>query len=72
MLFGLGKIGAILVPANYRLAGPEIQFIMADAGVKVFIFSPEYAEMTNSFRRDIPAETFLALTGEPPEWGPVV
>ena len=25
MLFGLGKIGAILVPVNYRLAGPEIQ-----------------------------------------------
>jgi len=26
MLFGLGKIAAILVPINYRLAGPEIEF----------------------------------------------
>ena len=25
LFFGLGKIGAILVPVNYRLAGPEIQ-----------------------------------------------
>ena len=32
MLFGLGKIGAILVPVNYRLAGPEIRVRAARRG----------------------------------------
>jgi len=68
LLFGLGKIGAILVPINYRLAGPEMQFILSDAEAKVFVFGPEYVEIVDSFRNDIPAETFLAISDSPPEW----
>ena len=32
MFYGLGKIGAILVPINYRIAGPEMQYILQDSG----------------------------------------
>ena len=39
MYFGLGKIGATLVPVNYRLAGPEIQYILSDSE-SYAIFAP--------------------------------
>jgi fatty-acyl-CoA synthase len=68
LYFGLGKIGAILVPVNYRLAGPEIQFILSDCEAKVFIFGKEYREIVDSFRKDIPAKHLVAISDEPIEW----
>jgi fatty-acyl-CoA synthase len=68
LLFGLGKIGAIMVPVNYRLAGPEIQFILSDCGPKVFIFGREFQEVTDSIRHDIPPQHLISLSNDPPEW----
>lgn len=68
LLFGLGKIGAIMVPVNYRLAGPEIQYILSDCGSKVFIFGREFQELTDSIRNDIPCRHLISLSDDPPEW----
>jgi len=68
LLFGLGKIGAVLVPINYRLAAPEMSYILNDCGAKVFVLGKEYAETVNSFRREIPAEHLIAIGGTTPEW----
>ncbi|MBW2060982.1 MAG: long-chain fatty acid--CoA ligase [Deltaproteobacteria bacterium] len=68
MLFGLGKIGAILVPVNYRLAGPEIQYILSDCDAKVFVFGREYFEVVDSFRHSIPAKELIAISDTPPQW----
>ena len=68
MLFGLGKIGAILVPVNYRLAGPEVEFILSDCGARVFVFGEDYASTVDSIRRQISAEKFVAISDEVPEW----
>jgi fatty-acyl-CoA synthase len=68
MYFGLGKIGATLVPVNYRLAGPEIQYILSDCESKVLVFGPEYAEVVDSIRNDIPAKELIAISADPPEW----
>ncbi len=68
LYFGLGKIGAILVPINYRLAGPEIQFIISDCGAKVFFFGKEYIEIAESIRSDVQSEEFIAISESPPAW----
>jgi acyl-CoA synthetase (AMP-forming)/AMP-acid ligase II len=68
LYFGLGKIGAILVPVNYRLAGPEIQFILSDCEAKVFVFGKEYKDIVDSFRKDIPSQDLIAISDEPVEW----
>lgn len=68
LYFGLGKIGAILVPVNYRLAGPEIQFILSDCSANIFIFGKEYQEIVDSIRKDIPANHLIAISEEPIEW----
>ena len=38
-LFALGSIGAVFVPLNTRLAGPEVAFHLEDSGSKIFIAS---------------------------------
>ncbi len=68
MFYGLGKIGAILVPINYRLAGPEMEYILSDSGAKVFVFGPEYAEIVNSIRSNVEVERFIALGESVPDW----
>jgi fatty-acyl-CoA synthase len=68
MYFGLGKIGAILVPVNYRLAGPEIQFILSDCSANVFVFGKEYQEVVDSIRNEIPSKELIAITDDPIEW----
>ena len=68
LFFGLGKIGAILVPVNYRLAGPEIQYILSDSGAKVLVFSPEFTATVDSIRKDIPAQVCITISEDPPEW----
>jgi len=62
------KMGAIMVTLNYRLAAPELQYIMEDCGAKVLIFSREFAEVADSFRNDVPAEHYIAIMDGPPEW----
>lgn len=68
MYFGLGKIGAILVPINHRLAGPEIEYILSDCEAKVLVFGKEFAEVVDAIRNDIPARDLIAISDEPPEW----
>jgi acyl-CoA synthetase (AMP-forming)/AMP-acid ligase II len=68
LLFGLGKIGAIMVPVNYRLAPPEIQYILSDSGPKVFVFSPECVDTVDSIRNEIPTKKLIAIMDNPPEW----
>jgi len=68
MLFGLGKIGAILVPVNYRLAGPEIEFILSDSGSRVFVFGKDFTDIVDSIRSRVPAGEFVAISDDAPKW----
>lgn len=47
-LFASGVLGAVYVPLNARLAGPELDFVIRDAGVSVLVFGPEHAETASS------------------------
>jgi fatty-acyl-CoA synthase len=42
LMFAVARLGAIFVPVNYRLAGPEIAYILDDAGVSVLFYGPEF------------------------------
>ena len=68
MYFGLGKIGAILVPINHRLAGPEIVYILSDCEAKVLVFGKEFTEVVDSIRNHIPSKDLIAIFDDPPEW----
>jgi fatty-acyl-CoA synthase len=42
--FACAKIGAIMVPLNFRLAVPELLYIIGDCAPKVLVYSPDFAE----------------------------
>ncbi|MFO8085745.1 MAG: long-chain fatty acid--CoA ligase [Desulfobacterales bacterium] len=68
LYFGLGKIGAILVPINHRLAGPEIEYILDDCQAKVLVFGAELMPVIDSIRERISCEHIVALSDEYPEY----
>ena len=42
--FALAKIGAVVVPLNWRLVPDELEFILKDSGTKSLIFGEEFVE----------------------------
>lgn len=56
-LFACERIGAILVPLNWRLALPELQFIVSDCTPRVIIYQGRFAASVAQL--DIPVELQL-------------
>ncbi len=45
-----GKMGAVTVPINYRLAPGEVEYIVSNAEASALLFEDEYAEVTEHAR----------------------
>jgi fatty-acyl-CoA synthase len=43
LLFAAGKIGAIMVPLNFRLTPSELEYILNDSGATVLIYTSDFA-----------------------------
>jgi acyl-CoA synthetase (AMP-forming)/AMP-acid ligase II len=48
------KIGAVIVPINWRLVGPEIQYIVDNSDTKGFIVGEKFIEGVNGIKGDLP------------------
>lgn len=59
-LFAAGTLGAVFVPLNTRLAGPEIADQLADSGSRVLIYGPQHAEVADG----LAVERLIALDGD--------
>lgn len=55
ILFALSKIGGIMVPLNFRLAAPELEFILNDSEPIMLIYSPEFLSVADELRDKIPS-----------------
>ena len=53
--YGCSKSGVVPVPLNYRLAPPEWQFIVADAGAKLLIAAGDFAAAIDGVRDELPS-----------------
>lgn len=42
--FGCAKLGAVMTPINYRLAPPEVEFIVGDTSPTVFVVGEPYVD----------------------------
>jgi fatty-acyl-CoA synthase len=49
-MFAAWSAGAIFVPLNMRLAGPELAYQLADCGAVVLVYAPEQAAVVASIR----------------------
>ncbi len=51
IFFALSKIGGVLVPLNWRLTLPELEFIIKDSGSNVVIFEDEFMDNADMLRK---------------------
>ncbi|WP_052863239.1 o-succinylbenzoate--CoA ligase [Streptomyces niger] len=60
--FAAGALGAVFVPLNTRLAGPELAYQLADSGAGTLIHTPEHAELVAGLRDTAaPVRTYLEV-----------
>ncbi len=65
LYFGCAKAGAVLVPVNWRLAEPEMAYIINDSGARVLVLGSGYHGMGLEHRGMMPAvELVLAIDGK--------
>lgn len=63
--FGLAKIGAIVVPLNWRLTASELAYIAGDAGISALAYGANHAQTVAAMREGIPAKTYVAVGDAP-------
>jgi fatty-acyl-CoA synthase len=69
LLLGAMKAGVVMAPVNWRLAGPEIAFIVEDCKAAVLFVGPEFIELVHGIRSQLPSvRTFMATEGGAPDW----
>jgi len=67
IMFACAKLGAALVPLNWRAPVSELLPVLADCTPKVLIYGSEDAETAHALKRD--GLQFLALDGAPSQAG---
>jgi acyl-CoA synthetase (AMP-forming)/AMP-acid ligase II len=69
VLLGALKANTVVVGVNWRLAGPEVVYVLNDAGCEVMFVGPEFAGLVESIRKDCPKlKHVIALEGGHGSW----
>lgn len=67
LLYACARLGAILVPLNWRLAVAEQLFILSDASVKVLVLEQAFAEVLPALEKSLPNASVVGLDFTPSE-----
>ena len=66
VLYACARLGAMLVPLNWRLAVAEQLFILSDASVKVLVLEQAFAAVLPALANELPDTRIVALDFSPP------
>jgi fatty-acyl-CoA synthase len=61
LLYACARLGAMLVPLNWRLAVAEQQFILSDASPKVLVLEQAFAEILPALQKSLPDTSIVGL-----------
>ncbi len=67
LLYACARLGAMLVPLNWRLAVAEQLFILSDAGVKVLVLERAFAGILPALEKSLPDASVVGLDFTPPK-----
>jgi fatty-acyl-CoA synthase len=70
LLYACARLGAILVPINWRLAPAEQLFILSDAGAKVLVLEQAFASILPELEQRLPETAIVGLDFAPPPGRP--
>src|SRR5437868_14408042 len=69
LLLGAMKANVVMAPVNWRLAGPEIAFIVENCKAAVLFIGPEFVELVRGIQAQLPGvRTFMTTEGGASEW----
>jgi len=69
LLLGAMKANVVMAPVNWRLAAPEIAYIVADCKAPVLFVGPELVEQVRAIRSQLPdLSTVITTEGGAAEW----
>jgi len=63
-IFATGKLGAILVPLNWRLTGAELAYMLDDCTPRILIAEAEFGSVVSELRAGSTIETVITLDGK--------
>src|SRR5256885_8728433 len=66
LLYACARLGAMLVPLNWRLATAEQLFILSDAAVKLLVLEQAFAEVLPALEQRLPGSSTIGLAFSPP------
>ena len=61
LLYACARLGAMLVPLNWRLAMPEQSYILADAAVKALLLEEAYAPVAGALSQAFPDVRMIGI-----------
>ena len=68
LIFACGRLGAMLVPLNWRLAPPEHLYILQNCGASALLVEPEFREGADTIRDDLPDCRLVGIGGSSDGW----
>jgi long-chain acyl-CoA synthetase len=66
--FGVAKLNAVLVAANWRLAPPEMAYTINDAQAKVVVVGPDFFGVIEQIESELATVAHIVAIGEHPRW----
>jgi fatty-acyl-CoA synthase len=67
LLYACARLGAVLVPLNWRLAAAEQLFILTDAAVKLLVLEQAFAGIVPALEARLPATGIIGFDFAPPD-----
>src|SRR5439155_13065844 len=70
-MFAASRLGAIFVPLNFRLTGPELSFIVNDAGLHTLVVDEPHAAVIENVKDELPVRRYLSAEHLPHAAAPI-
>jgi long-chain acyl-CoA synthetase len=64
VLFGASKVNAVMVAVNWRLAAPEIAYIVNDAQAKILVVGPEFVPVVDAIADQLTSVKRVLVLGD--------
>ena len=70
-LYACSCLGAIFVPLNFRLTGPEMRFIVNDAGIHTMLADNMLRSLVDQERDNLVCQRYISIEDDAPSWEPL-
>ena len=67
-LYACGCLGAIFVPLNFRLTGPEVRFIANDAGIQTMLADDNFIALIDDQKNHLHCRRYISIEDDAEGW----